>query len=125
MEDSFEKARRFPRVSVRVPVRVSTIDPEKDPRTGRLYFRASHELCSNLSEGGAFIHTPDPPEPGRRLLVEIHVPHHGPVETIGRVAWARKVIGAEGALDDSGVGVEFLGPEETRSLLEELLAEGA
>lgn len=121
MTDAFDKARRFPRVSVKVPVRVSTIDPEKDPKTGRAYFRATHEMCSNLSEGGAFIHTVDPPEPGRRLLVEIHVPHYGLVETIGRVAWSRKVIGAAGALDDSGIGVEFIAPGETRGLLERLL----
>lgn len=121
MMDSFAKARRFPRVPVKVPVRVSTIDPETDPHTGRSYFRASHEVCSNLSEGGAFIHTLDPPEPGRRLLVEIHVPHRGPIETIGRVAWARRVLGAEGMLEGSGVGVEFLGPDDVRGLLDEVL----
>jgi len=33
--------RRFPRVALDVPIRLSTIDPEIDPWTGRPFFRAS------------------------------------------------------------------------------------
>ncbi len=101
--------RRHPRVPVRVPVRVSTIDPETDPRTGRPFFRATREYCANLSRGGAFIRTSDPLSPGRRVLVEIHVPEGEPIETIGRVAWSKTVLSPGGARAEGGVGVEFLG----------------
>lgn len=107
MQRRFRNIRRHPRVPVRVPVRVSTIDPEMDPRTGRPCFRATRELCANLSPGGAFIRTDDPLSPGHRVLVEIHVPGCEPIETLGRVAWAKSVLGASGALEN-GVGVEFV-----------------
>ena len=101
--------RRHLRVAVHVPVRVSTIDPETDPRTGRPFFRASREYCANLSRGGAFIRTRDPLSPGHRVLVEIHMPESDPIETIGRVAWVKTVLGPGLEPHESGVGVEFLG----------------
>ena len=52
--------RRFLRVPVEMSIRLSTIDPEPDPRTGRPFFRASREVCANLSEGGAYIRTGEP-----------------------------------------------------------------
>jgi len=94
---------------VHMPVRISTIDPETDPRTGRPYFRATREYCANLSRGGAFIRTTDPLSPGRRVLVEIHMPEGEPVEAVGRVAWSKTVLTPSGDREDSGVGVEFLG----------------
>jgi Tfp pilus assembly protein PilZ len=109
MDESFSSTRRHPRVTVNVPVRVSTIDPETDPRTGRPFFRATREYCANLSCGGAFIRTHDPLSPGRRLLVEIHVPEGEFIETIGRVAWSKSVLQPGGELSECGVGVEFLG----------------
>lgn len=109
MDESFVTKRRHPRVSVHVPVRVSTIDPEIDPRTGRPFFRATREYCANLSRGGAFIRTNDPLSPGRRVLVEIHVPEGELIETIGRVAWSKSVLQPSGELGECGVGVEFLG----------------
>jgi len=109
MSDNMTNRRRHRRVSVHVPVRVSTIDPETDPRTGRPYFRATREYCANLSRGGAFIRTTDPLSPGRRVLVEIHVPEGEPIEAIGRVAWSKTVLTTSGNNEDSGVGVEFLG----------------
>lgn len=118
MDDSRARHRRHPRVPVNVPVRVSTIDPETDPRTGRHFFRASREYCANLSPGGAFIRTADPLSPGRRILVEIHVPRRAPIEAIGRVAWSKTVLVPGGAVDESGVGVEFLGgsPDALRAI---------
>lgn len=101
--------RRHERIAVHMPVRVSTIDPETDPRTGRPFFRATREYCANLSRGGAFIRTSDPLSPGRRILVEIHVPEGEPIEAIGRVAWSKTVLTAGGDPEDGGVGVEFLG----------------
>jgi len=121
MSDPFDKARRHPRLRLQVPVRLSTIDAEKDPRTGRRYFRSSHEVCANLSRGGAFVVTQDPPAPGRRLLVEIHVPNREPIATIGRVAWSKRIVGAPSEADESGVGIEFIGAPASLAALDQLL----
>jgi hypothetical protein len=102
-----EPTRRHPRVALRVPVDVSTIDPERDPRTGRPYFRSCQEQCGNLSTGGMFISTPEPLSPGRRLLVRFHTPAGLAVETVARVAW-RGRSESPGA-SEGGVGVEFIG----------------
>ena len=109
------KARRHPRVSVHVPVRVSSIDPETDP-TGVRFFREAREYCANLSAGGAFIRTRDPFPPGGRVLVEIHVPGEAPIEAVGRVAWAKTPLGAQQPNEEGGVGVEFLGTDRNASL---------
>ena len=101
--------RRHQRVPVDMTVRLTTIDPEPDPRTGRPFFRASRELCANLSPGGAFIRTADPLSPGRRVLVEIELPQGPAIEAVGRVAWSRTLIGEGGRVEGSGAGVEFLG----------------
>lgn len=114
MFEDRNKQRRHRRIAVHMPVRISTIDPETDPRTGRPYFRATREYCANLSRGGAFIRTSDPLSPGRRVLVEIHMPEGEPVEAIGRVAWSKTVLTASGDPEDSGVGVEFLGSSGDR-----------
>lgn len=101
--------RRHDRVAVELSVRVSTIDPETDPRTGRPFFRASRELCSNLSRGGVYIRTTDVLHPGRRVLVELELPGGSQLEAVGRVAWSKTVLSPEGQAEDNGVGVEFLG----------------
>ena len=107
----FAATRRHPRIAVRVPVDVSTIDPETDPRTGRPYFRECQELCGNLSTGGMFIASADPPGPGRRLLLRIHTPDGAPpIEALARVAWRKPE--APVGMEQPGVGVEFLGPSE-------------
>jgi uncharacterized protein (TIGR02266 family) len=109
MSENDKGRRRHRRIAVHMPVRISTIDAETDPRTGRPYFRATREYCANLSRGGAFIRTADPLSPGRRVLVEIHMPEGEPIEAIGRVAWSKTVLATSGEAEDSGVGVEFLG----------------
>jgi len=109
MSEDKVNQRRHRRIAVHMPVRISTIDPETDPRTGRLYFRATREYCANLSRGGAFIQTSDPLSPGRRVLVEIHLPESEPIEAVGRVAWSKTVLTNRGGSEGSGVGVEFLG----------------
>ncbi len=114
MSDSENPQRRHPRVPVEMSVRLSTIDPEPDPRTGRPFFRASRELCGNLSPGGAFLRTTEPVSPGRRVLVEIELPEGRRVEAVGRVAWSRTILGEGGRIEGSGVGVEFLGGDEGR-----------
>lgn len=113
--------RRHQRVALRVPVDVSTIDPERDPLTGRPYFRACQELCGNLSTGGMFIATAEPPSPGRRLLVRIHTPDGPTIETVARVAWRARAAGP--GASERGVGVEFVGPSAaTRAALERIVS---
>ena len=112
--------RRHQRVALRVPVDVSTIDPERDPRTGRPYFRDCRELCGNLSTGGMFIATAEPPSPGRRLLVRIHTPDGAAIETVARVAWRAR--DARPGAAERGIGVEFLGPSAAaRAALERIV----
>src|SRR4029453_14364383 len=107
--DSWPEQRRHRRVAVELPVRLSTIDPELDPRTGRPYFRASRETCANLSRGGLFIRTRDPLSPGRRVLVELHFPDGRPLEAVGRVAWSKRVLAPGGGPEGGGGGVECVG----------------
>ncbi len=102
---------RYKRANLRVPIRISTIDPEKDPETGRLYFYTSEEVSANISRGGAFVATPEPIDPGRRLLVEIDIPNGSSIQTIGRVVWKRVAAGrAEAAATKRpGIGIQFTG----------------
>lgn len=109
MTESSSNKRRHHRVHAAIPVRISTIEPERDPWTGRPYFRASQETCANLSRGGAFVRTTELLDPGRRVLVEISLPDGAQVEAIGRVAWTKRLLTPDATQPDSGVGVEFLG----------------
>lgn len=101
--------RRHHRIRARLPVRISTIEPDLDPWTGKNYFRASHETCSDVSRGGAFVRTTELLGPGRRVLLELQLPNGSQVETIGRVAWTKRALSPGEPEPDSGVGVEFLG----------------
>jgi len=117
--------RRHTRVPADIPVRISTIEPDLDPLTGRAYFRASLERCSNLSRGGAFIQTTELLDPGRRVLVELSLPDGGQVEAIGRVAWTQRRLREPGD-PYCGVGVEFLGgAAEQLNVLEDFVRRGA
>ena len=109
----YTKRRRHRRITATIPVRISTIEPERDPWTGRPFFRAAQEHCANLSRGGAFVQTREPIAPGRRVIVELDLPNGNRLEAIGRVAWSKTVMApgqsrGEG-IDDGGIGVEFLG----------------
>lgn len=109
MDDNTTATRRYRRIATTIPVRISTIEPESDPWTGRPYFRASRETCANVSRGGAFVRTTELLDPGSRVLLELSLPTGAQVEAIGRVAWTKRVISPRGDEPDSGVGVEFLG----------------
>ena len=125
VSEASSQRRRFERVRADIPVRISTIEPDLDPLTGRRYFRASQERCANLSRGGAFVHTHELLDPGRRVLVELSLPDGGQVEAIGRVAWTQYAL-RNSASRDCGVGIEFLGgAAEQFSALEEFLERGA
>ncbi|MEM7411469.1 MAG: PilZ domain-containing protein [Myxococcota bacterium] len=125
-DDSHDPPRRQPRVDTEIPARISTIEPDSDPVTGRSYFRASHELASNVSRGGAFIRTTELLERGRRVLVELSLPTGEHVEAVGRVAWTQRVLTPGGGLPECGVGVEFLGGESDQlSRLDDFVRKGA
>jgi Tfp pilus assembly protein PilZ len=98
--------RRHRRVDVDAPIRVSTIDPEIDPHTGRPFFRAFEDRCLNLSRGGLLLRTHEPLLPGRRVLLEVEIPGGPRFEAVARVAWAGRAGRESDALD---LGVEFLG----------------
>ena len=105
-----QKSKPDPRVSVQMPIRISTIDAEIDPRSGRRFFRASSETCANISRSGAFVPTEETLSPGRRLLVELELPGGKTVQRMGRVVWARtgsapKTPGGSGLVP--GIGIEF------------------
>jgi hypothetical protein len=100
--------RRHERVAIDAPIRLSTIDPEIDPWTGRPFFRAWEERCANLSRGGALVHSREVLAPGRRLLLEVDLPGGPSFEAIARVAWSRPDCAEpHGAV--CGLGIEFLG----------------
>ncbi|MDH3211030.1 MAG: PilZ domain-containing protein [Myxococcales bacterium] len=105
----YDASRRYLRVPAQLPARISTIDPEQDPWTGRSFFRATQERCANVSQGGAYVRTAEPLAPGRRLLIEIHLPDGRRLEAIGRVAWSKTVMSPHEHDDEGGIGVEFLG----------------
>jgi len=105
----FTNRRRHHRIEADLGVRISTIEPERDPWTGRPFFRATQETCANVSRGGAFVRTREPLDPGRRLLVEVHLPGEKPVEAIGRVAWSKRIMKARTRENESGIGIEFIG----------------
>ena len=109
----FQAHRRHHRISSEIPARISTIEPERDPWTGRPFFRATQETCANVSRGGAFVMTREPLTPGRRVLVEIGLPGGEPVETIGRVAWTKRVMAPRKRDAEGGIGIEFLGGAAT------------
>ncbi len=122
MHDDEVNRRRHPRVETSLPVRISTIEPERDPWTGRPFFRATQETCANVSRGGAFVMTREPLTPGRRVLVEIGLPGGEPVETIGRVAWTKRVMAPRKRDELAGIGIEFLGgASDQLKMLEEFI----
>lgn len=111
MTDHQADRRRHRRVVTRMPVHISTIEPERDRWTGRPFFRATREECANVSRGGLFVRTREPLVPGRRVLIEMALPNGRPVEAIGRIAWSKRVVapGEPEPEPESGIGIEFLG----------------
>jgi uncharacterized protein (TIGR02266 family) len=123
---SDSQRRRYERVRTDIPVRISTIEPDQDPLTGRTYFRASQERASNVSRGGVFVQTHELLGPGRRVLVEISLPGGRQVEAIGRVAWTQYALQSKSSEPTCGVGIEFVGgaSEQLHALEEFVKREG-
>lgn len=107
MEES--SRRNHERIPACLPVRISTIDPETDPWTGKPFFRSSREWSINVSRGGLFVRTQEPILPGQRVLLELSLPGGRTIEAVGRVAWARRVMRVGTEEDDAGVGLQFVG----------------
>lgn len=63
-------------------------------------------LVSSLSEGGAFVETPNPFEPGTRITLEIEV-GGGTIETEAEVVYNHLAGADAGASSPMGMGVEF------------------
>jgi len=99
---------------MRTAVRLSTIDPETDPSTGRRYFRTSEETCADVSRGGAYVETDEALSTGRRVLLEIDLPEGAPLQTVGRIAWTNTALKPADPTERPGMGIEFVGalPEE-------------
>jgi len=76
----------------------------------------------NLSEGGIFIRTPDPLDPGDQFLLKLHVPDgREPIEVVCKVVWTNKY-GKEGKGMSRGMGVKFLNlHQENRKRIEEYI----
>ena len=86
---------KHPRVSARMPVRISTVHPESDPDTGESFYRIVEETTADLSRGGAFVDSWEPLESGRQVLVEIDLPDGPPLQIVARVAWTRRQLCAD------------------------------
>ena len=102
---------RYPRIATSVPIRVSTVDSEIDPTTGKRFFRSAEETTANLSRGGAYLRSWEPLEAGRRVIVAIDLPSGEELQLTGRVVWTRRELRPEPAKDSEapGYGVEFFG----------------
>ncbi len=114
---------KFPRTATAVPVRVSTVDPEVDPASGRTFFRSAEETTGNLSRGGVYVRSWEPLASGRRVVVTLDLSDardaSDELQIVGRVVWARRQIVPKGdAVEQPGYGVEFTGG--TRDELERL-----
>ena len=106
---------RFSRITEAVEVRISTVDPETDPSTGKLFFRSAEETTANLSPGGAYVRSWEPLAAGRRLVVDINLPKSRPLQLVARVVWTQRQLRSSrpGELDSPGYGIEFDGASRT------------
>ena len=129
MNEPYEKS--DPRIAVRLRARISTIDPETDPRTGKPFFRTCDETCANVSRSGAFVSMREAIPAGRRLLVELEIPGGLQIQAVGRVAWTRTTLSSgssasretketpAGSTAESGIGIQFVGgPRDELQALE-------
>ena len=99
------------RSTLRIPLRISTIDPKTDPGTPRPYFLTSEEFSANVSRGGAFVLTDEALDPGSRLIIELELPNGPTIQRIARVVWNRISIPGVDSIPNRrpGIGIEFIG----------------
>ncbi len=108
MTDAQTNRRRHQRLGIHLPIRISTIDPEREPVSGRPFFRTFQEISANVSRGGVFVRTTNSISPGRRVLLELNLPNRSPIEAVGRVAWSKTALTPRGTRNESGIGIQFL-----------------
>lgn len=103
-------AQLHPRVDASISVRVSTVDPETDPNTGKHFFRSAEETTANLSQGGAFVRSWEPLAAGRRVIVDFDLAEDGRLQLLASVAWTQRQVraGEPQSLDAPGFGVQFV-----------------
>ena len=94
------------------PKENSAINRRKDERievTVRVEFDEEYwGLTQNLSNGGAFILTPNPMDLGDEFLLKLHIANGGePVEVACKVVWTN-IYGKETEALRRGMGVKFL-----------------
>lgn len=99
--------RRMQRLALKVPVDYSAVDS---------FFT---EFSSNINEGGMFVETENPAEPGTQVQLEFRLPERStPLRVNGRVAWTSD--GKSGS--PAGIGIEFQDlPSETRRTIDRLV----
>jgi uncharacterized protein (TIGR02266 family) len=98
------------RVPTAVAVRVTTVDAEIDPDSGTRFFRSVEETTANLSQGGAFVHSWEPLEPGRRVVLALDLDSGDELQLAARVVWTRRRLRGRTArdLEPPGFGLEFV-----------------
>ena len=109
--------RREPRVTARMRVGMSSIDPIRDPVTGELCFVATDDDSAiDVSRRGLRLRCARPPAIGTRLIV--HIPadgDDGPIEVVGRARWTAVEFerGVQGARAVGAVGIELVGGSQS------------
>ena len=75
-------------------------------------------ITDNISEGGVFVATVNPPEIGTVVEFELHLPpDHGPFHLVGEVRWHRPVRAAiDGAPAGCGIRFTALSVETARAI---------
>jgi uncharacterized protein (TIGR02266 family) len=69
---------------------------------------------TNLSVGGVFVNSQHTPRLGSHVEVLLQLPGHSECKLHGRVAWAQA---AGPGVDDPGMGIQFLEPDEATQKL--------
>ena len=74
---------------------------------------------TNLSAGGVFVNSQQTPPIGAHVSVLLQLPGHSECKLNGRVAWVQP---SGPGVDEPGMGVEFLQPDEgTKTLLSSMV----
>ena len=108
--------RRYHRVSVALPVRMSTVEPEYDTESGDPCFQASEGVCLNVSRGGALVRAEEGVKSGNRLLLELDLADGRQADLMGRVVWAKQLQCSTDTDGGTHLGIEWIqGGQETLS----------
>ena len=114
---------KHPLVATAMPVRITTVDAETDPSTGKTFFRSAEETTANLSRGGAYVQSREPLSSGRRVIVAIEIPQSDELQLEGRVVWTRRALrpNTKGEIQTASYGIEFESATRELATLERYL----